>query len=154
MKTFRFTAKIEPTDHGHGFIFFPFDTQKEFGTRGQIRVLATFDGVPYAGALVKYGPPQHMLPVVKSILEQIGKGPGDTVAVVLRHDESVRAVEVPPEFSRLIKKEGLLDAFEKLSYTHRKEYCRWITEAKKEETRQARISKAVEMLKNGVKTPG
>ncbi len=154
MKEYKFTAKIEPTDHGHGFVFFPFDTQEEFGTRGQIRVHATFDGVPYVGALVKYGPPQHMLPVVKSILEQIGKGPGDTVAVVLDRDDSERTVEVPPEFAKLMKKEHLLEAFEKLSFTHRKEYCRWITEAKKEETRQARIAKAVAMLQKGIKTPG
>jgi len=153
MKEYKFTARIEPADHGHGFVFFPFDTQEEFGTRGQIRVQATLDGLPYAGALVKYGPPQHMLPVVKSILEQIGKRPGDTVAVVLRRDESVRTIEVPPELSRLMKKEGVLADFEKLSYTHRKEYCRWIIEAKREETRHARMIKAVAMLKKGEKTP-
>jgi len=54
----------------------------------------------------------------------------------------------------LIKKEGLLPVFEKLSYTHRKEYCRWITDAKKEETRTKRLGKAIEMLKKGVSTPG
>jgi hypothetical protein len=153
MKEYKFRAKIQPTDHAHGFIFFPFDTQEEFGTRGQVRVQATFDGVPYAGAMVKYAPPQHMLPVVKSILEQIGKCHGDTVAVVLQRDESVRTVEVPPEFAKLMKKESVLIAFEKLSYSHQKEYCRWITEAKKEETRQARLTKAVAMLKKGIKTP-
>ena len=51
-------------------------------------------------------------------------------------------------------KEGLLPVFEKLSYTHRKEYCRWITDAKKEETRLKRLGKAIEMLKNGISTPG
>jgi uncharacterized protein YdeI (YjbR/CyaY-like superfamily) len=53
----------------------------------------------------------------------------------------------------MMKKEGLLAGFEKLSYTHRKEYCRWITEAKKEETRLNRMAKAVAMLRSGVKTP-
>lgn len=154
MKTYKFRAKIEPTDHGHGFIYFPFDTQEEFGIRGQIRVQATFDGMPYAGALVKYGAPQHMLPVVKNILEEIGKRPGDRVDVVIQRDESARTVEVPPEFAMLMKKEGVLAAFEKMSFTHRKEYCRWITEAKKEETRQARLTKAIAMLKKGIKTPG
>jgi uncharacterized protein YdeI (YjbR/CyaY-like superfamily) len=61
---------------------------------------------------------------------------------------------VPAEFERLIKKEGLLSVFNELSYTHRKEYCRWITEAKKEETRVRRLEKAIEMLKKGVRTPG
>jgi uncharacterized protein YdeI (YjbR/CyaY-like superfamily) len=53
-----------------------------------------------------------------------------------------------------MKKEGLLTFFESLSYTHRKEYCRWIREAKKEETRARRLEKAVEMLRDKVKTPG
>ena len=61
---------------------------------------------------------------------------------------------IPAAFKALMKKEGLLAGFEKLSYTHRKEYCRWIDEAKKEETRQHRMEKAIEMLKKGVKTPG
>jgi uncharacterized protein YdeI (YjbR/CyaY-like superfamily) len=42
-------------------------------------------------------------------------------------------------------------AFEKLSYTHKREYVMWIEEAKKEETRQRRIAKAIEMLKQGRK---
>jgi uncharacterized protein YdeI (YjbR/CyaY-like superfamily) len=53
-----------------------------------------------------------------------------------------------------MKGEGLLPVFEKLSYTHRKEYCRWITDAKKEETRLRRLTKAIEMLKKGLPTPG
>jgi hypothetical protein len=108
----------------------------------------------YAGSVVKDGNPQHMLPILKNIRERTGKRPGDTVEVVIKRDESVRAVEVPREFAKLMKKEGVSAVFEKLSYTHRKEYCRWITEAKKEATRQGRLTKAVAMLKKGIKTPG
>lgn len=154
MKEYRFTATIQAAGGNGAYILFPYETQTEFGTRAQIRVIASFDGVPYAGSLVKYGFPQHMLPVLKSIREKISKGPGDTVDVVIKRDDSVRTVEVPAEFAKLMKKEGVLADFEKLSYTHRKEYCRWITEAKREETRQARILKAAAMLKKGVKTPG
>jgi uncharacterized protein YdeI (YjbR/CyaY-like superfamily) len=52
-----------------------------------------------------------------------------------------------------MKKAGVMPVFDALSYTHRREYCRWIAEAKKEETRLRRIEKAVEMLQNGIKTP-
>ena len=41
-----------------------------------------------------------------------------------------------------------------LNYTHRKEYCRWITDTKKEETRLKQLRKATEMLKKGMSTPG
>ncbi len=103
---------------------------------------------------MKYGRPEHFLGVAKAIREKIGKQPGDTVEVELWKDEEERTVEVPADFQRLMKKEGLLPFFEKLSFTHRKEYCRWITEAKKEETRLRRLEKAVEMLGKGIKTPG
>ena len=153
MKQYKFKATIEAAGSGGACILFPFDVEKEFGTRGQVPVKVAFDGVSYTGTMVKYGRPQHMLPMLKAIREQIGKGPGDTVAVVLERDESIRTVEVPPELAKLLKKERLLPVFEKLSYTHRKEYCRWITQAKKEETRQTRLAKAIEMIRSGVKTP-
>jgi Domain of unknown function (DUF1905)/Bacteriocin-protection, YdeI or OmpD-Associated len=154
MKKLKFQATIESAGTNGACILFPYDTEKEFNTRGQVRVKATFDGVAYSGSLIKYGRPQHILPVLKAIREQIGKGPGDAVHVVIERDESVRTVEVPAPFARLLKKKGLLADFEKLSFTHRKEYCRWISEAKKEETRQARTAKAIEMLRKGIKTPG
>jgi Bacteriocin-protection, YdeI or OmpD-Associated/Domain of unknown function (DUF1905) len=154
MKKYKFKAKIEAGDGGGAYILFPYDTQKEFATKGRVPIKATFDGVPYTGSLVKYGQPQHMLGLLKSIREQIGKGPGDPIDVEIWKDEESRTVEVPEAFQSAMKKAGVLAAFEKLSYTHRKEYCRWITEAKKEETRSARLMKAVEMLRKGIKTPG
>ena len=154
MKRYKFQAKLEAGDGGGAYVLFPYDTGKEFATQGKVPVKATFDGVPYTGSLVKYGQAQHMLGVLKSIREQIGKAPGDTLDVVLWKDEEPRTVEVPAPFAARMKKEGVLPFFEELSYTHRKEYCRWITEAKKEETRVARSEKAIAMLKQGIKTPG
>src|ERR1700744_584137 len=147
MKKYKFKAKIKAGDGGGAYILFPYDTEKEFATKGRVPIKATFDGVPYTGSLVKYGQPKHMLGLLKSIREQIGKGPGDMIEVTIQKDEKERVVEIPPAFEKLLKKEGLLPAFEKLSYTHRKEYCRWITEAKLEETRLARLEKAIAMLK-------
>jgi Bacteriocin-protection, YdeI or OmpD-Associated/Domain of unknown function (DUF1905) len=154
MRQYKFKATIESAGSGGACVLFPYDTEKEFGTKGQVPVKVSFDGVSYTGTMVKYGRPQHMLPMLKAIREKIGKGPGDTVSVVVERDEKVRTVEVPEDFAKLMKKEKVADTFEKLSYTHRKEYCRWITEAKKEETRVRRLTKAVEMLKTGGKTPG
>ena len=131
MKEYKFKAKIEAGDGGGAYVHFPYDTGKEFATKGKVPVKATFDGVPYTGSLFKYGNPLHTLGMPKAIREQIGKAPGDTVEVVIWKDEALRTVEVPAQFEKLLKREGLLSVFEKLSYTHRKEYCRWISEAKK-----------------------
>ena len=156
MKKYKFKATIEAASVGAGgaFVLFPYDVEQEFGTKGRVPVKATFNGVAYAGSLVKYGHPQHMLGLLKAIRDEIGKVPGDTIDVTLWKDDAERTVETPPALKKLLKKEGLLAGFEKLSYTHRKEYVRWIEEAKKEETRQNRMAKAVTMLKKGVKTPG
>lgn len=155
MKTYRFKARIETATVGTGgaCIYFPYDVEKEFGTKGRVPVKATFDGVPYSGSLVKYGAPQHMLGILKAVREQIGKGPGDTVDVTIKKDESERTVDIPADFEKLLKKEKVWPAFDKLSYTHKKEYVRWIMDAKRDETRANRITKSVEMLRSGIKTP-
>ena len=154
MKPYTFTARIQAGDGGGACVVIPFDVEQEFGAKGRVAVKDTFDGVPYTGSLMKCGPDQHMLGILKAIQEQIGKKLGDSIEVVVWKDDEERTVEIPAEFKALLKKEGLLTDFEKLSYTHRKEYCRWITEAKKEETRAARLTKSIVMLKKGVRTPG
>ena len=154
MRAYRFKARIEPGIGGGAAVAFPYDVEKEFGGRGGVPVNSTLDGVEYAGSIMKRGNGPHMLGVLKAIREQIGKGPGDMIGVVVWKDDQVRTVDIPAAFKALLKKEGLLAGFEKLSYTHRKEYCRWISEAKKEETRENRITKAIAMLRKGVKTPG
>ena len=154
MKKYKFQATIQGADGGGACVLFPYDVEKEFAAKGRVPVKATIDGVPYTGSLLKYGRPQHILPMLKAIREQIGKGPGDSVQVELWKDETERTLEIPAPFAALLQKEKLLAGFEKLSYTHRKEYLRWIAEAKKEETRLRRIAKAVEMFREGAKTPG
>jgi hypothetical protein len=43
--------------------------------------------------------------------------------------------------------------FEKLAPSHKKEYIRWIMEAKREETRVSRVRKTIEKLNDGLKRP-
>ena len=154
MKKYTFDAKIQAARGGGAYVVFPYDAEKEFGTNGKVPVSATIDGVPDKGGLFRMGTPNHMLGVPKAIRDQIGKQPGDTVAIVLWKDDAPREVEVPPEFTARMKKAGVLPFFEGLSFTHRKEYSRWIADAKKDETRARRLDKAIELLKNGVRTPG
>src|SRR5262245_20376308 len=138
MKKYKFKARLQPGRAGGAYVFFPYDVEREFGTKGKVAVNATFDGVPYKGSLFKYSYPQHIIGILESIREQMGKQPGDSVDVAIWKDEELRTVEIPVDFRNRLKKESLLAVFEELSYTHRKEYCRWI-EAKKEETRLRRL---------------
>jgi len=91
-----------------------------------------------------------MLIILKGIREQIGKTFGDEVTVTIEPDTEPRQIEVPKDLMKELKKDKDAKAFfDKLSFTHQKEYVRWVEEAKKEETRQSRIIKTMEMLKNG-----
>lgn len=154
MKKYQFTAKIEPGPGGGAFVVFPYNVEKEFGAKGSVPVKATFDGVPYSGSLMRCGAQQHMLGILKSIREQTGKQLGDKIEVAIWKDDQQRTVEVPAELAALMKKHDVRSFFDSLSYTNRKEYCRWITSAKREETRTQRLEKSIEMLRKGIKTPG
>jgi uncharacterized protein YdeI (YjbR/CyaY-like superfamily) len=94
-----------------------------------------------------------MPPLLKAIREQTRTAPGDTVEVEVWKDEAPRAIEPPAQFKEAMVREGVMQIFERLSYTHRREYCRSITAAKKEETRLKRVVQAIEMLKKRVKAP-
>lgn len=65
-----------------------------------------------------------------------------------------RTIETPADLEKqLSRNKQTRTYFGSLSYTHRKEYIRWIEEAKKEETRKVRIVKTIEMLKSKIRHP-
>ena len=146
-----FTAVIQNAGGGGAFVEVPFDVEKEFGSK-RPKVKATIEGVPYRGILTRMGTECHLLIVLKEIREQIGKTFGDEITVTVEPDTEPRVVEAPAELKKAFKNEKEAKAFfERLSYTHQREYVMWINEAKREETRQNRIAKTVEMLKKGQK---
>lgn len=61
-----------------------------------------------------------------------------------------RVVSVPAAFQKALKvNKKAKDVFAKMSYSHKKEYVEWITEAKTEPTRDRRIATAIEWLGEG-----
>lgn len=65
---------------------------------------------------------------------------------VLQADD--QTVALAPDIQREFKSGGVLNYFNSLTYTQRKDYINWIADAKKDETRKNCIIKAVEMLNN------
>ncbi|HPN33868.1 MAG TPA: YdeI/OmpD-associated family protein [bacterium] len=155
MKSYEFDAVIQKHPGlDAAFIEFPFKVEKEFGVKGRVKVVATFDGHEYRGSLVKMGLPCHWLGLTQQVRTAIGKNPGDSVHVVLRKDEEPREVEIPADLGRLLDENPRAKRwFDELSYTNRKEYVRWIEGAKKKETRDQRLLKTIGMLLEQVKHP-
>jgi hypothetical protein len=144
-----FRAVIQNAGGGGAFVEVPFDVEAAFGSK-RPKIKAMIEGVPYRGILTRMGTECHLLIILKEIREQIGKTFGDEVTITVEPDTESRVIEIPEDLMKELKKDKEAQAFfDKLSYTHQKEYVNWITEAKKEETRRSRITKTVEMLKKG-----
>ena len=83
-RVFVFDAVLQKVpDIDGAYVEIPFDVQAAFG-KGRVKVLATFDGVPYNGSLVRMGTPGHIIGVRKDIRAKIGQQPGDTVHVTVQ----------------------------------------------------------------------
>ena len=139
-----FDAVIEEAGRGGAAVEMPFDAKEVFGS-GRPGVVATFDGVSYRGSIASMGG-RYLLGIRKDIREAIAKGPGDTVRVTVAADTAPRTVTVPADVAAALADEGLRDAFDALSYTHRREHIEAIEGAKKPETRARRIAKLIETL--------
>lgn len=143
----KFQAVIEDPGGGGAYVTVPFDVEQAYGSK-RPKIIATIDGEPYRGTLVRMGEPCHMLLVLKEIRQKIGKSFGDVVEVEIEADSEPRVVEVTPDLKAALEENPEAQAFfNRLSYTHQKEYVQWIEEARREQTRQARLVKTIEMLK-------
>jgi uncharacterized protein YdeI (YjbR/CyaY-like superfamily) len=79
-----------------------------------------------------------------------GVAAGDEVDVGIEPDTAPREVEVPADLADALAHDDAARAtFDGLSFTHRKEWVRWVEEAKKAETRATRLAKTVESLREG-----
>lgn len=145
-KTHTFRAVIEDAGGGGAFVTIPFDVERVFGKR-RVKVKATLGGEPYQGSLVRMGGDCHILGVRKDIRAKLGKSIGDEIEVVLTEDVAQRVVTVPADLQQALNRDPAAgERFQQLSYTHRKEQVDWITNAKRAETRQARISRTLHLL--------
>ena len=74
------------------------------------------------------------------------------VDVELWEDQEERIVEIPDDVQKVFENESKAkELFDAMSYTHRKKYIRWITEAKKHERCENRKVKMIQMILAGKK---
>ncbi len=132
------------------FLTVPFSVEKEYGTKAKVKVKGTIDGLSYESTLLPLGGGKHNLVVKKEIRKKIGKEAGDTVSVTMEKDTAKRVVKVPKDFRDTMNQQAA-KFFKGLAPSYKKLYVEWITGAKKDETRQRRIAKAVKLLNEGKK---
>ena len=112
-------------------------------------VVATVNGYTWRTTVTRMRG-EFLLSLNRAVREQAGVEAGDAVEVELELDTAPREVEVPVALANALAEDSQARAaFARLAYTHRKEYARWIDEAKRDETRQRRVAQALEMLRQG-----
>lgn len=134
------------------FITLPFDVKAIFG-RARCPVRVTINDHTWRTTTQVYGDDYHII-VNADARSAASVDAGDSVRVQVKKDDTVRTTEVPPELAvRLRTDAEAKDAFEALAPSHRREYARWVGEAKLPQTRVRRAEVAMERLKTGVRRP-
>lgn len=119
------------------------------GRGRRVKVVATVNGHSYRTSVAPYMG-RMMMPFSSEQRAATGLAGGEPIAVEIVPDDAPREVELPEDLVRALADAPAAVAFyETLSYTNRRLFVTWILEAKKPETRAARVSRAVAMLKAG-----
>jgi hypothetical protein len=126
-------------------------TEEQVATVGEgarrFPVVATVNGYTWRTSVVRMGG-EFMLGLNREVRDGAGVASGDEVDLELELDTKPREVELPPALAAALAADGeALLAFQKLSYTHRKEYARWVADAKRAETRERRVAKTLDRLR-------
>jgi hypothetical protein len=153
MAAHRFTGTLEASDRGGGrWVLVPFDGREVFG-EARPAVRGSVNGATFRSRLAVYGGRTY-LGLNREIRGAAGVEVGDRFDVVLERDDAPREVELPEALAAGLAANAVARAaFERLSFTHRLEYARWVAEAKRHETRARRVEKAIAMLSQGVSHP-
>lgn len=120
------------------------------GRRPAVRV--TLGGHTYRTTIGSMGG-RSLIPLSGENRAAAGVAAGDEVQVEIERDDAARDTPVPADLAAALADQPTARAFfETLAPSHRKEWVRWVEEAKRPETRTARIEKTVAGLKAGRKT--
>jgi hypothetical protein len=93
---------------------------------------------------------ENLVGLSKAARADLGIEIGDEVEVRIELDDAPRQVDVPVELvAAWADRPAVAAAFQKLSYTHQREYAEWVSSAKQQATRDRRAASAVDMLADG-----
>jgi hypothetical protein len=147
----RFSVVLEKDPGGETTsITIPFVVHEAFGTRARVPVRGTINGFAFRSSIFPMGGGRHYMVVNKAMREGAKVKGGDTISMTMERDDEPRVITPPTDFARALKANKIAQAtWDKLSYSHRREYVRAIEEAKKPETRLRRIEKAIAQLSTG-----
>jgi bifunctional DNA-binding transcriptional regulator/antitoxin component of YhaV-PrlF toxin-antitoxin module len=143
----RFETELERRGQG-AVVVVPFDVRAAYG-RARPPVRGTVNGHPFRTTIAVYDGTFY-LGFRREVREAAGIDYGDRVAIELERDEEPREVVVPDDLTAALAGDPEAQAaWDRLSYTHRREHVEAIAEAKRQETRERRVEAALALLREG-----
>ena len=146
----RFTATVELHGKTATGIEVPDEVVAALGGGQRPAVRVTIAGYSYRSTAARMQG-RYLIPLSAENRAGAGVAAGDGVQVEIELDDAPREVTMPEDLAAAMTASARR-SYDSLSFTHRKEWVRWIEEAKRPETRAARVSKTVEALAAGIKT--
>jgi hypothetical protein len=149
----RFRTNVELGGKAATGLQIPDDVLAALGSGKRPAVRITIGGHTYRTTVASRGG-RFLVPLSAENRAAAGVAAGEQVDVEIQADTAPREVTVPADLADAMAHESMSaqQFFDALSYTHRKEWVRWVEEAKKPETRRARIANAVDASRAGKRT--
>lgn len=143
----RFRTTIEAATGGGAAAQVPPEVRDALGGNRQIRVTGTLNGTPFRSSTMPYRGAFYV-GIHRAVREEAAVDIGDEVELTLVRDDAPRTLELAPELEAALGAEpALRQRFDGLSFSRRRELADPIAEAKKPETREARLEKALTRLR-------
>jgi hypothetical protein len=141
----KFRAEVEPTEPMRG-LEVPEEVVEALGAGKRPPVTITVNGYSWKSRVaIMRG--RYLLGLSTANRRAAGVSTGDVVEVDVVLDAEPRVVVEPPDLTDALDAvPAARAAYDRLSYSHRREHVRAIETAKKPETRARRIAAAVEKL--------
>ena len=146
MPALHFDGRLE-SDQDACYIRVPPEVMTALGDKKRLPVKVTVNGYTYRTTVAVYGG-KFYLGVRREIREAAGVTAGDQLTVGLEYDAELRSVDLPDALRAALEADAAMAAaFEKLSYTRKKEFVQWVSGAKRPETQRRRMEQALATLR-------
>jgi hypothetical protein len=116
---------------------------------GRVPVRVTIEGTSFRTTTqVRQG--QLRIVVNADVRAEAGVEAGMEVTAAVVRDDGPRPVAIPVELTEALQRDPEASAaFDALAPSHRREWCRWVAEAKRADTRTTRADRTVAALRSG-----
>ena len=149
MGEIRFRAELQRRGPAAAFVLDDAQVATVGAGAKRFPVVATVNGYTWRTSVTRMGG-EFLVGLNREVREAAGVAAGDEVDVVVALDDQPRDVAVPDDLAAALAADPEATArFDAFAFTHRKEFARWVAEAKRDDTRHRRVAQAVEMIKAG-----